>query len=96
MGQTDDPGAASAPLIVERVQLGVRIEKRMVKVLKGLAEYLDLSLGDLLEGMVLHAFESKPPFSPATLQRIAQLKQVYGMDYDAQASHHLAEPEPQS
>ena len=56
----------------ERVQIGARIEKRMVKVLKGLAEYLDMSLGDLLEGIVLHAFESKPPFSAETLRRIQQ------------------------
>jgi hypothetical protein len=75
----------------ERVQVGARIEKRMVKVLKGLAEYLDMSLGDLLEGIVLHAFESKPAFSPETLQRIQQLKQVYGMDYDASASHKFPE-----
>jgi hypothetical protein len=71
----------------ERVQIGARMEKRMVKVLKGLAEYLDLSLGDLLEGIVLHTFESKAPFSAETLRRIEQLKAVYGMDYDASASH---------
>ena len=76
---------------VERVQLGVRMEKRMVKVLKGLAEYHDLSLGDLLEGIVLHAFENKTPFREETLQRIAQLKDVYGMTYGASASHHFIE-----
>ena len=76
---------------VERVQLGVRMEKRLVKVLKGLAEYHDLSLGDLLEGIVLHAFENKTPFSEDTLQRIAQLKEVYGMDYGASASHRFIE-----
>jgi hypothetical protein len=81
---------------VERVQIGARMEKRMVKVLKGLAEYLDLSLGDLLEGIVLHAFESKAPFSEETLQRIAQLKAVYGMDYSASASHRLTEAPPRS
>jgi hypothetical protein len=75
----------------ERVQVGARLEKRMVKVLKGLAEYLDMSLGDLLEGIVLHAFESKPPFSAETLRRIEQLKAVYGMDYDASASHKFPE-----
>src|SRR5229473_6265673 len=78
-------------LVVERVQTGVRMEKRMVKVLKALAEYLDISLGDLLEGIVLHAFESKPPFSAQTLQHIARLKEVYGMDYGVEASHHLTE-----
>ena len=36
---------------IERVQTGVRLEKRLLKVLKGLAEHLEMSLGDLLEGM---------------------------------------------
>lgn len=76
---------------VERVQLGVRMEKRMVKVLKGIAEYHDISLGDLLEGIVLHAFENKTPFSEETLQRIGQLKEVYGMEYGVSASHRLTE-----
>src|SRR5712672_2534661 len=53
------------PIVVERVQTGVRLEKRLLKVLKGLAEYLDLSLGDLLEGIALHALEGKAPFSEA-------------------------------
>jgi len=76
---------------VERVQTGVRIEKRMLKVLKALAEYFDLTLGDLLEGIVLHAFEGNSPFDQETLQRITTLKQVYGMDYDARASHRMFE-----
>jgi hypothetical protein len=88
--QFDTPHQHANPF-AERVQIGARIEKRMVKVLKGLAEYLDLSLGDLLEGIVLHAFESKPAFSPETLKRIQQLKDVYGMDYDASASHKFPE-----
>ncbi len=81
---------ADAPL-VERVQTGVRLEKRLLKVLKGLAEYLDLSLGDLLEGLTLHAFENKPPFSPATLKKIAELKRVYELDLRAEHSHRLRE-----
>ena len=80
-------------LRVVRVQTGVRIEKRLLKVLKALAEYFDISLGDLLEGIVLHAFEGKSPFDQEALQRIAALKEIYGMDYDARASHHLAEEE---
>lgn len=92
----DKPEATShlegQSISIERVQVGARIEKRMLKVLKALAEYLDISLGDLLEGIVLHAFEGKKqPFSDQTLQKIAQLKEVYGMDYDASASHRLAE-----
>ncbi|MEM8998369.1 MAG: hypothetical protein AAGF23_26530 [Acidobacteriota bacterium] len=76
---------------VQRVQTGVRLEKRMLKVLKGLAEYLDMTLGDLLEGIVLHTFDGKTPFSDETLRRIAQLKEVYGLDLDAEASHRLRE-----
>ena len=81
------------PLVVERVQTGVRLEKRLLKVLKGLAEYHDLSLGDLLEGIVLHAFEGKASFGAESLTRIADLKRVYGLDLDARASHRLVERE---
>jgi len=76
---------------VERVQTGVRMEKRLLKVLKALAEYLDMTLGDLLEGIVLHAFENKTPFSEDTLRRIAELKDVYGVDYGVEVSHHMRE-----
>ncbi|MCV0429506.1 MAG: hypothetical protein K5905_29030 [Roseibium sp.] len=74
---------------VERVQTGVRLEKRLLKVLKGLAEHLDMSLGDLIEGLALHAFENKPPFSEETLGKIAQLKSVYDLDLSASDSHNL-------
>jgi hypothetical protein len=76
---------------VERVQTGVRMEKRLLKVLKALADYHDLSLGDLLEGIVLHAFEGKPPFGKASLERIAELKRVFGLTLDARHSHRLRE-----
>jgi hypothetical protein len=77
--------------LVERVQTGVRIEKRLLKVLKALAEYHDMSLGDLLEGIVLHAFDGKTPFSAASLKRIRDLKKFYALDLDANASHRLTE-----
>jgi len=76
---------------VERVQTGIRFEKRILKVLKALAEYLDLTLGDLMEGIVLHAFEGKAPFSPATLKRIELIKDLYHLDLTAADSHHLEE-----
>jgi len=81
-------------LVVDRVQTGVRVEKRILKVLKALAEYHDLSLGDLLEGIVLHAFEGKSPFGDeASLDVIADLKRIYGLDLDAKASHRLVDSE---
>ena len=76
---------------IQRTQTGVRIESSLLKVLKGLAEYTELSLGDLLEGIVLHSFEGKAPFSPATLQAIEQLKEVYGCELTAADSHTLTE-----
>lgn len=78
-------------LLVERVQTGVRMEKRLLKVLKGFAEYRDMTLGDLLEGIVLHAFEGKSPFGEESLRRIADLKKFYGLELDASASHRLKE-----
>jgi hypothetical protein len=82
---------AGERLFVERIQTGVRLEKRILKVLKALAEYHDLSLGDLLEGIVLHAFDGKCPFGEDALRRIADLKRVYDLDLDSTASHRLLE-----
>lgn len=76
---------------VERVQTGVRMEKRLLKVLKALAELKDLTLGDLLEGIVLHAFEGKAPFSQQTLKEIEQIRGIYGLTLRAQDSHRLKE-----
>jgi hypothetical protein len=81
--------------MIERVQTGIRIEKRLLKVLKGLAEHLDISLAELIEGMSLHCFENKPPFSDETLGKIAQLKSVYDLDLNASDSHNLQESEPE-
>jgi hypothetical protein len=81
----------SADLVVERVQTGVRVEKRLLKVLKAFAEFHDMTLGDLLEGIVLHAFDGKCPFQTDSLRRIKQLKQFYGLELDARASHRMKE-----
>jgi hypothetical protein len=78
-------------LIVERVQTGVRMEKRLLKVLKAFGEYHDLSLGDLLEGIVLHAFDGKCPFGEGSLKQIQELKKFYGLELDSAASHRLKE-----
>lgn len=78
---------------VERVQTGVRLEKRLLKVLKAVANYRDLSLGDLIEGIVLHAFEGKAPFGPETLAVIAEFRRLYGLDLTAADSHRLTEGE---
>jgi hypothetical protein len=79
------------PVVVERVQTGVRMEKNLLKVLKAVAELKEMTLGDLLEGIVLHAFEGKAPFLPQTLKEIEQFKSLYGMTLKANDSHNLRE-----
>lgn len=85
------PMSGHNEFLVERVQTGVRMEKRLLKVLKAFAEFHDMTLGDLLEGIVLHAFDGKTPFSAASLARIQELKKFYGLDLDSAASHRLKE-----
>lgn len=85
------PVATKKELLVERIQTGVRMEKRLLKVLKGLAEYHDISLGDLLEGIVLHAIEGRSPFGKDSIRLIADLKRIYRLDLDASASHKMSE-----
>ena len=82
---------SEAAVEVDRVQTGVRIEKRLLKVLKAVAELKDMSLGDLLEGIVLHAFEGKCAFSAQTLKDIDQFRSLYGMTLRASDSHRLKE-----
>lgn len=77
---------------IERTQTGLRIERNTLKVLKGLAEYLDMSLGDLVEGIVLHAFEGRAPFDATVVDKINQLRAVYGLTLKATDAHTLTEP----
>lgn len=76
---------------IQRVQTGVRLERRLLKVLKGLAEHLEISLGDLIEGVALHSFEGKAPFSEETRRKIEQLKEVYDLELTAMDSHKLSD-----
>lgn len=86
-----DRKKSRASIKIERTQTGVRIEKRILKVLKALAEYLDMSLGDLIEGIVLHAFDGKEPFSDRLLAKISEIKQVYELDLTSEHAHTLHE-----
>ena len=85
------PGAKKDRRLVDRVQTGVRIERRVLKVLKGLAEYHDMTLGDLIEGVMLHVFEGKTPFGDESLGVIGKLRDAYGLDLTAGDSHRLHE-----
>ena len=76
---------------IERVQTGVRLEKRLLNVLKALAAANDLGLGDLIEGIVLHALEGRSPFGPESLRKIEALRRVYELDLRAEDAHQLVE-----
>ncbi len=76
---------------IERVQTGVRLEKRVLKVLKALAAHKEMGLGDLIEGIVLHSFEGRPPFGAETLAFIEQMRSAYGLNLTAADSHNLTE-----
>ncbi len=93
MSREKRPAEPPAAIRVERVQTGLRIEKRVLKVLKAVAEVHDLSLGDLVEGIVLHAFDGQCAFGADTLGKIADLKRVYGLDLDAASAHRFVEGE---
>ena len=76
---------------IERVQTGVRIEKRVLQVLKAIAARNEMGLGDLIEGIVLHSFEGLRPFGEETLDFIEQMRSAYGLDLAAADSHKLTE-----
>jgi len=88
--------ATSKEVVVERVQTGIRMERRILKVLKATAELKDISVGDLLEGIVLHAFEGKSAFGPETLKQIGEFKSIYGLTLRATDSHNLKEGKKRS
>lgn len=87
----NNTSVANQKFVVERVQTGVRLEKRLLKVLRAFADYHDLTLGDLLEGIVLHAFDGKCPFSAQSLEQIRDLKRFYNLELDSSASHRMVD-----
>src|SRR5262245_63206932 len=89
--QTAARRASGPARVVQRVQSGVRIEKHILKVLKSIAEYHEITLGDVIEGIVLHAFEGKPAFGPEGLERIREFGRLYGLDLNAGHAHHMVE-----
>lgn len=94
--------AGSGAVEIERVQVGVRLERRLVKVLKGLAEFEGITLGQLIEKIVLHSFEPTPgmegeaaasPHSTKALAAITDLKRIYELDYDVHATRNFTADE---
>ena len=64
---------------IDRVQTGVRMERRLVKVLKAVAELRDVSLGELLEGIVFNVSAGQLPFDAEGLTKVGELMVIYGL-----------------
>ena len=84
-------------LPIEREAVSLRLESRIVSVLRSLAEHKQMDLTELLEETLLHTFEKMPhggvasPHTRSDLDRIAELKEAHGLDYDVHASYRFVE-----
>lgn len=81
---------------IERVDVPVRLEKRLAALLKDLAEHKGMSIDSCLEETLLHTFEPlgesvASPHTRATLRYIGELKKKHGIDYDTHASYRFTE-----
>jgi catechol 2,3-dioxygenase-like lactoylglutathione lyase family enzyme len=82
---------AGPPVEIERVDVPVRLEKRLAALLEDLAEYKRMSVSSCLEEMLLHTNEGVGPHTKGQLRRIEELKEKYGIDYDSHASYRFVE-----
>jgi catechol 2,3-dioxygenase-like lactoylglutathione lyase family enzyme len=82
---------AGPPVRIERVEVPVRLEKRLAGLLEDLAKHKKMSVGSCLEEMILHTNEDAGPHTKATLRYIEELKKKHGIDYDCHASYRFVE-----
>ena len=84
------------PIKIERVDVPVRLEKRLATLLYDLAEHKHMSLNSTLEETLLHTFEEfgdsvASPHTKRTLRYIKELKKKHGIDYDSHGSYRFHE-----
>jgi hypothetical protein len=82
---------AGPPIRIERVDVPVRLEKRLAALLRDLAQHKRMSIDSCLEEMLLHTNEGVGPHTQATLRYIQELKTKHGIDYDCHASYRFVE-----
>jgi len=83
---------AGPPIEIERVDVPVRLEKRLAALLNDLAQYKRMSLSSCLEETLLHTLEGVGPHTKTDLKHIEKLKLKHGIDYDSHASYRFVEP----
>jgi catechol 2,3-dioxygenase-like lactoylglutathione lyase family enzyme len=84
------------PIAIERVDVPVRLEKRLAALLNDLAVYKKMSLSSCLEEILLHTNEPfgdgvASPHTKAQLRHIQELKKKHGIDYDSHGSYRFVE-----
>jgi catechol 2,3-dioxygenase-like lactoylglutathione lyase family enzyme len=79
------------PIKIERIDLPVRLEKRLAGLLEDLAKRKHMSLGSCLEEMILHTNDGVGPHTKGDLRYIGELKKKHGIDYDTHASYRFSE-----
>jgi hypothetical protein len=82
---------AGPELVIERVDVPVRLEKRLAALLTDLARHKRMSLTGCLEETLLHTLDGVGPHTASDLRHIQQLKQKHGIDYDSHASYRFTE-----
>jgi catechol 2,3-dioxygenase-like lactoylglutathione lyase family enzyme len=82
---------AGPPVKIERVNVPVRLEKRLAALLQDLAKHKRMSIDSCLEEMLLHTNEGVGPHTQTTLHYIQELKKKHGIDYDCHASYRFVE-----
>lgn len=76
---------------IERVDVPVRLEKRLAALLQDLAKHKRMTVNSCLEEMILHTNEGAGPHTKTTLRHIQDLKKNHGIDYDCHASYRFVE-----
>jgi catechol 2,3-dioxygenase-like lactoylglutathione lyase family enzyme len=82
---------AGPPLVIERVDVPVRLEKRLAALLHDLAEHKRMSVNSCLEETLLHTLDGVGPHGERGLRYIQELKKKHGIDYDSHASYRFVE-----
>ena len=84
------------PVKIQRVDVPVRLEKRLAALLRDLAEHKRMSVSSCLEEILLHTCEPlgdgvASPHTQRTLRHIQELKKKHHIDYDTHASYRFVE-----
>ena len=91
------PNYSPGPKVkIERIDVPVRLEKRLAALLNDLARHKRMSVSSCLEEILLHTNEPlgdgvASPHTRAQLKYIQQLKVKHGIDYDCHASYRFVE-----